>query len=89
MMKKILVSLSAVFVLLIVFAVFSCEKAIIPDDNTTGDAKGNLRVSVFEIEKTPFASLTRASEAASAVAMIGFLLTYVLLIRMIRMTFFR
>ena len=74
-MKKILVSLSAVFALLIVFTIFSCEKAIITDNDADGDAKGNLRVSVFEIEKTPFASLTRganntstrASEAASAV----------------------
>lgn len=73
-MRRIVILFSAVFVLLIVFTVFSCEKAIVPDDNATGDAKGNLRVSVFEIEKTPFASLnlkpqslTRASEAASAV----------------------
>ena len=66
-MKKILVSLSAVFALLIVFTIFSCERTITPDDNTAGDADGNLRVSVFEIEKTPFASLTRASEPASAV----------------------
>ena len=65
-MKKILVSLSALCALLIVFTVFACEKAISSNENA-GDAKGNLTVSVFEIEKTPFASLTRASEAASAV----------------------
>ena len=66
-MRRIIISLSAVVALLIVFTIFSCERAITPDDNTAGDADGNLRVSVFEIEKTPFASLTRASEPASAV----------------------
>ena len=66
-MRRIILSLSAVVALLIVFTIFSCERAITPDDNTAGDADGNLRVSVFEIEKTPFASLTRASEPASAV----------------------
>ena len=66
-MRRIILSLSAVVALLIVFTIFSCERTITPDDNTAGDADGNLRVSVFEIEKTPFASLTRASEPASAV----------------------
>lgn len=66
-MKRIIISISAVIALLLVFTIFACEKAITPDDNTAGDADGNLRVSVFEIEKTPFASLTRASEPASAV----------------------
>ena len=60
-MRRIILSLSAVVALLIVFTIFSCERAITPDDNTAGDADGNLRVSVFEIEKTPFASLTRAA----------------------------
>ena len=66
-MKRIIISISAVIALLLVFTIFACEKAITPDDNTAGDADGNLRVSVFEIEKTPFASLTRASKPASAV----------------------
>ena len=74
-MKKIILSISAVIALLIVFVVFACEKAITPDENAEGVADGNLHVSVFEIEKTPFASFTRganyistrASEAASAV----------------------
>ena len=71
--KKLMISLSAMFALLIVFAVFACEKAIISDENESGATKGNLRVSVFQIEKTPFTSLfpgssqatTRGAKAAS------------------------
>ena len=66
-MKRVILSLSAVFALVVIFTVFSCEKAIISNENESGDANGNLKVTVFEIEKTPFASLTRAVEAASAV----------------------
>ena len=66
-MRKILISLCAVFALLLVFVVFACEKPIINEESATGDAHGNLRVSVFEIEKAPFASLTRGTEAASNV----------------------
>ncbi|MBO4672928.1 MAG: FimB/Mfa2 family fimbrial subunit, partial [Bacteroidaceae bacterium] len=66
-MRKILISLSTMFALLVVFMVFSCEKLEIPNDQETGDVKGNLRVSVFQIENTPFESLTRSTEAASAV----------------------
>ena len=60
-MRRILFSLSALFALLLVLLVFSCEKAIISDENESSDADGNLRVSVFEIAKTPFGSLTRAA----------------------------
>ena len=63
-MRKILISISALFAVLIVFAVFACEKAIISDENESGATKGNLRVSVFQIEKTPFESLTRSSDGA-------------------------
>lgn len=66
-MRRILFSLSALFALLLVLLVFSCEKAIISDENESSDADGNLRVSVFEIAKTPFGSLTRAGETPSAV----------------------
>ncbi len=45
----------------------SCEKAIFSDDETTGEPDGNLRVRVFQIEKTPFGSLTRAAQPASEV----------------------
>ena len=55
----------ALFVICVAIALASCEKAIISDENESGATKGNLRVSVFQIEKTPFASLTRAKEAAS------------------------
>ena len=70
-MKKILISLCTVATLCAMLAVVvlaSCEKAIFADEGeTSGDANGNLRVSVYQIEKTPFASLTRASQAASEV----------------------
>ena len=64
-MRKMLISISALFALLIVFAVFACEKAIISDENESGATKGNLRVSVYQIEKTPFASLFPGSSQAS------------------------
>lgn len=67
MSKKLLISLSAFFALFIVFAVFACEKGISSDDKKSGESKGNLKVTVYEIEKTPFPSLTRAVEPASAV----------------------
>ncbi len=46
----------------------SCEKAIIKDDETVVSgfpADANLRVTVFEIEKTPFGSLTRTANGAT------------------------
>ena len=46
------------------FALISCQKAAMLEEDS-GDAGGNLRVSVYEIEKTPFASLTRGIEVAS------------------------
>ena len=71
-----MISLSAVFALFVICAAIvlvSCEKAIISDENESGATKGNLRVNVFQIEKTPFASLfpgssqatTRVAKAAS------------------------
>ena len=45
-----------------------CEKVQLPDNDTDeGEGNGNLRINVSQIEQTPFASLTRATEAASAV----------------------
>ncbi len=44
-----------------VFALVSCEKPFFTDENESGTTKGNLRVSVFQIEKTPFTSLSRAT----------------------------
>lgn len=78
-MRKILISLCTVATLCAMLAVVvltSCEKAIFdPEEETSDGANSNLRVSVYQIEKTPFTSLTRAannattraSEAASAV----------------------
>ena len=55
----------------------SCEKAIFSDDETTGETNGNLRVRVFQIEKTPFGSLTRAARPASeACTRLNFLIYY-------------
>lgn len=53
----------SVLALLMVFAVFACEKAILPDDedNGVGDVDGNLRVTVYRIGKTPFEALTRSA----------------------------
>jgi len=64
-MKKLIVSLSAVFTVMMVFTLVACEKAIIDTDETSGDKNGNLRVSVYQIEKTPFASLTRGGDATT------------------------
>ena len=53
----------------------SCEKIIIDDEETSGNMNGNLRVRVFQIEKTPFGSLTRAAQPASeACARLNFLI---------------
>ena len=61
-MKKLIVSLSAVFTVLMVFTLVACEKALMAEDSdTSGDKNGNLRVRVFQIEQTPFGSLTRAA----------------------------
>ena len=64
-MTKKIISLSAVFALFVIctaIVLTSCEKPLISDENESGETKGNLRVSVFQIEKTPFASLTRSSD---------------------------
>ena len=64
MSKKLMISLSAVFalfVMCVVLVLVSCEKPIISDENESGATKGNLRVSIYQIEKTPFSSLTRAA----------------------------
>ena len=74
-MKKYFISASAVCALIFVMAVLalsSCEKILFSeDDEVTGDKNGNLRVSVFQIEKTSFASMTR-SEASEACTRLNF-----------------
>ena len=66
-MKKLIISLSAVFTVMMVFALVACEKAILTEETVTDDSSGNLTVRVFQIEQTPFGSLTRtaASEACT------------------------
>lgn len=55
-----------VCILCTLLALSSCEKAIIQDDSVVSgspaDKDANLTVTVFEIEKTPFGSLTRAGQ---------------------------
>lgn len=65
-MRKNMFSFGAVFALMILGMLFSCEKSLVSDENESGATKGNLRVSVFEIEKTPFATLTRGASNTSA-----------------------
>ena len=61
-MRKFLDSIiGAVLAPLFLLTFSSCEKVVISEENETGDLGGNLRISVFQIEKTPFASLTRAT----------------------------
>ena len=75
MIKKYLFgAVFALFATVAAIALVSCEKAAITEDSDiSGDKNGNLRVRVFEIEKTPFESLikkggtTRASQAVSEV----------------------
>ncbi len=55
---------SVVFTLTMICATFvllSCEKPITLEDGETDDVEGNLRVNVYEIEKAPFANLTRTA----------------------------
>lgn len=66
--KKLWVSLSVVFALFAIFTVsvlVSCEKVIFAQEEDLEVTNGNLKVSVFQIEKTPFENFTRAEKAAS------------------------
>lgn len=68
-MTRKVISLSVVFALVVicgVFALVSCEKAATIEEDSD-DISGNLRVSVQEIEQTPFASLTRGVEPVANV----------------------
>ena len=46
----------------------SCEKALLSVDESDEDPDGNLTVSVFQIEKTPFGSLTRGADGSNRAA---------------------
>ena len=65
----VIISLSVVLALVVICAIsalVSCEKAATIEEDSN-DVSGNLRVSVYEIEKTPFASLTRGVEPVANV----------------------
>jgi hypothetical protein len=63
-MKKRLFSLCAVCAIVALSVMVSCEKPLMGVESD--EPEGNLKVTVFEIEKTPFGSLTRGAEPASA-----------------------
>ena len=64
-MSKVSSILSAFHALAIAITLASCEKVAIPESDASEELNGNLRVSVFQIEQTPFAGSTRTTEAAS------------------------
>ena len=43
----------------------SCENPVIPNDEVSEEPQGNLKVSINQIEQTPFAALTRAETGAA------------------------
>ncbi len=65
-MSKVSSILSAFHALAIAITLASCEKVAIPESDASEELNGNLRISVYQIEQTPFASSTRTTEAASA-----------------------
>lgn len=63
-----MICLSAVLAVVFMTIMLGCEKVQLPDNGTgDGDSNGNLRISVSQIEQTPFAGITRATEEASTV----------------------
>ena len=64
-MSKVSSILSAFHALAIAITLASCEKVAIPENDASEELNGNLRVSVYQIEQTPFAGSTRTTEAAS------------------------
>ena len=60
-MKQILLYVCTICTLFL----FSCQKPL--TDAELNEPEGNLKVKVFEIAKTPFGSMTRGTETASAV----------------------
>ena len=63
-MKKRLFSLCAMCAIVALSVMVSCEKPLMGVESD--EPGGNLKVTVFEMEKTPFGSLTRVAEPASA-----------------------
>lgn len=64
-MKKMIFALFALLVLC------ACEQPLVSEEKPS-ENENNLRVSVFEIEKTPFASLTRGESAAEICTHLNF-----------------
>ena len=70
MVSRKIMMFSVAFAFIVIcatLALLSCEKVNVPDGDGAVVVKGNLRVSVCEIEKTPFASLTRGMEPVANV----------------------
>ena len=53
--------------IMVMLMCMACEKPLMTGNQEEEETEGNLKIKVFEIEKTPFGSLTRATEEASAV----------------------
>lgn len=66
MIRRLLLSLCAVCTAVALCVTVSCDEVIIGEEDS-GEVSGNLQVTVFQIERTPFASLTRAAQPASEV----------------------
>ncbi len=64
MMQRLLWSLCAVCTIVVLCLVVSCEKPLLSVDESDEDPDGNLTVSVFQIEKTPFGRVTRGADGA-------------------------
>ncbi len=64
--QKSLYTVTKLCAVLAVVLLASCEKAIFDQEETSGDADGNLTVSVYQIEQMPFTSTTRGSETHRA-----------------------
>ena len=66
---KFLISLFAVCTIVALCVMAACEKPILQDESavsgSAADKDANLTVTVFEIEKTPFGSLTRATNGTT------------------------
>ena len=63
-MRQAIYATSALCALILVLTIgmlVSCEHLELPNQKVAGDANGNLRVNVFQIEQTPFGNVTKAA----------------------------
>lgn len=63
MVQKLLLLILALMMMCASTALVSCEKSLIADENESGATKGNLQVSVFQIDKTPFESFAATANS--------------------------